>query len=87
MLIVFCWIIDGSPRVLLSHYIFDFFFLWQIAAFNDLNSGMNVFILSTRAGGLGINLTSADTCILYDSDWVSFYLSGEFVVFSSPDEV
>ncbi|VAI01827.1 unnamed protein product [Triticum turgidum subsp. durum] len=41
----------------------------QIAAFNDLNSGMNVFILSTRAGGLGINLTSADTCILYDSDW------------------
>uniref|UniRef100_A0ACD5X3N5 Uncharacterized protein n=1 Tax=Avena sativa TaxID=4498 RepID=A0ACD5X3N5_AVESA len=41
----------------------------QIADFNDLNSGMNVFILSTRAGGLGINLTSADTCILYDSDW------------------
>ncbi|KAM0825578.1 hypothetical protein ACQ4PT_069455 [Festuca glaucescens] len=41
----------------------------KIADFNDLNSGMNVFILSTRAGGLGINLTSADTCILYDSDW------------------
>merc|ERR1712029_1263414 len=28
-----------------------------------------VFILSTRAGGLGINLTSADTIVLYDSDW------------------
>uniref|UniRef100_A0A0E0QS04 Uncharacterized protein n=1 Tax=Oryza rufipogon TaxID=4529 RepID=A0A0E0QS04_ORYRU len=41
----------------------------QIAEFNDLNSSMNIFILSTRAGGLGINLTSADTCILYDSDW------------------
>ncbi|XP_025795316.1 ATP-dependent DNA helicase DDM1-like isoform X2 [Panicum hallii] len=41
----------------------------QIAEFNDLNSNLNVFILSTRAGGLGINLTSADTCILYDSDW------------------
>ncbi|BAF13024.2 Os03g0722400 [Oryza sativa Japonica Group] len=34
---------------------------------------MNIFILSTRAGGLGINLTSADTCILYDSDWVIPY--------------
>ena len=27
------------------------------------------FLLSTRAGGVGINLTAADTCILYDSDW------------------
>lgn len=28
-----------------------------------------VFILSTRSGGVGINLTGADTVIFYDSDW------------------
>ncbi|KAK4759039.1 hypothetical protein SAY87_020340 [Trapa incisa] len=41
----------------------------QINEFNDVNSNCRVFLLSTRAGGLGINLTAADTCILYDSDW------------------
>ncbi|KAL1354807.1 hypothetical protein HN51_006861 [Arachis hypogaea] len=41
----------------------------QIHEFNDENSNCRVFLLSTRAGGLGINLTAADTCILYDSDW------------------
>lgn len=41
----------------------------QIKEFNDIDSDYRIFILSTRAGGLGINLTAADTCILYDSDW------------------
>lgn len=40
----------------------------QIAEFNA-NDDKFVFLLSTRAGGLGINLTSADTVIIYDSDW------------------
>ena len=28
-----------------------------------------VFILSTRSGGIGVNLTGADTVVFYDSDW------------------
>ena len=41
----------------------------RIAAYNAPNSEKFIFVLSTRAGGLGINLQTADTVILYDSDW------------------
>ncbi|KAL7558628.1 hypothetical protein ACA910_019459 [Epithemia clementina (nom. ined.)] len=41
----------------------------SIENFNRPGSDIFCFILSTRAGGLGINLQTADTCILYDSDW------------------
>jgi len=41
----------------------------QIKNFNSEHSKYNLFLLSTRAGGLGINLTAADTVILFDSDW------------------
>lgn len=41
----------------------------SIEAFNAPNSEKFCFILSTRAGGLGINLQTADICVLYDSDW------------------
>lgn len=40
-----------------------------IDAFNHPDSDKYLFMLSTRAGGLGINLASADVVILYDSDW------------------
>ena len=33
------------------------------------NKALSVFLLSTRAGGVGINLQGADTVILFDSDW------------------
>lgn len=40
-----------------------------IDEFNKPKSDKFIFLLTTRAGGLGINLTTADQVILYDSDW------------------
>ena len=41
----------------------------QMEVFNRDHSEIFLFMLSTRAGGLGINLYTADVVILYDSDW------------------
>ncbi len=47
----------------------------RIAAIDEYNrqgSEKFIFLLTTRAGGLGINLTTADIVVLYDSDWQAF---------------
>lgn len=42
----------------------------NINAFNN-DPNMFLFLITTRAGGVGLNLMGADTVIIYDSDWVS----------------
>lgn len=41
----------------------------MLKAFNQPESDYFCFLLSTRAGGLGLNLQSADTVIIFDTDW------------------
>jgi ATP-dependent DNA helicase len=52
--------LDGSTKLVDRQIAID--------AFNS-DPSYFIFLLSTRAGGLGINLTGADTVILFDSDW------------------
>uniref|UniRef100_A0A183GG48 DNA repair and recombination protein RAD54-like n=1 Tax=Heligmosomoides polygyrus TaxID=6339 RepID=A0A183GG48_HELPZ len=40
-----------------------------VTRFNSEKSPENVFLLSTKAGGVGLNLTGASRLILFDSDW------------------
>lgn len=41
----------------------------RIDKFNVQTGKYPIFLLSTRAGGLGLNLATADTVIIFDSDW------------------
>lgn len=56
----YCRLDGQTPHDLRTEY---------IDAFNAKDSSKFIFLLSTRAGGLGINLQTADTVILFDSDW------------------
>eukprot|EP00049_Salpingoeca_infusionum_P011922 m.210798 g.210798 ORF g.210798 m.210798 type:complete len:1151 (-) comp15053_c0_seq1:31-3483(-) len=52
--------LDGSTPVVERQRMMDRF---------NRDDGIFCFILSTRSGGLGMNLTGADTVVFYDSDW------------------
>merc|ERR1712156_1262686 len=41
----------------------------MLKVFNSKDSEYFIFLLSTRAGGLGLNLQTADTVVIFDSDW------------------
>merc|ERR1712066_217970 len=41
----------------------------MLKVFNAKESDYFIFLLSTRAGGLGLNLQTADTVVIFDSDW------------------
>lgn len=56
-----CERLDGGTGIMDRQKIID--------SFNKNESKSKIFLLSTRAGGLGINLTSADTIVFTDSDF------------------
>ena len=66
-----------TPRVILPAIYqpklpLTFHSLFQIQRFQN-DPEYKIFLLSTRAGGLGLNLMAADTVIIFDSDWVSSF--------------
>jgi DNA excision repair protein ERCC-6 len=40
----------------------------------NTNLDIFVFLLTTKVGGLGINLTGADRVVIFDPDWVSGWM-------------
>jgi SNF2 family DNA or RNA helicase len=53
--------LDGMTKSLRRRFLVD--------AFNGKGSPFFAFLMTTKAGGQGLNLQSANTVILYDSDW------------------
>lgn len=54
-----------------------------LVKFNDPESEYFIFLLSTRAGGLGLNLQAADTVIIFDSDWNPHQVPGSSLIYRS----
>ena len=59
---------NGVPFEVLTGSVKNQDRIMAIQRFND-DPNFGVFLLTTRAGGLGINLTSARVVVIFDSDW------------------
>lgn len=53
----------------LYFYNFNFFFRQELIDNYNEDSNIFIFLLTTKAGGIGINLTTADTVIIHDIDF------------------
>ena len=56
-------------KTICMYFVFVLCFLQFLMERFNRDERVFCFILSTRSGGLGVNLTGADTVIFYDSDW------------------
>jgi SNF2 family DNA or RNA helicase len=82
--------LDGSTPIKERQVMIDQFSQCDI---NNKDENIPVFLLSTKAGGLGINLTAADTVIMHDLDFnpendkqaeVSLFFFSQFFCFFKP---
>lgn len=57
------------------------------SAYDATADGASVFLLSMRAGGVGLNLQAADTVIMYDTDWNPQVRASALLAFLSADTI
>jgi hypothetical protein len=58
--------LDGTTPQSVREYV--------MARYNHPDSDIFMFLISTRAGGLGLNLQTSDTVIFHESDWYELYI-------------